>query len=57
MAQSCFSASGVGDLINTDGIMNAEKCCQILICDAFPSGKQLMASELFFSVPLIPLFQ
>lgn len=42
-------ASGVGDLVNIDGIMNSKKeYSQILIRHAMPSGKHQIGNCLIF---------
>ena len=37
----CISASGAGDIVRIDGIMNAEKYRQVLIHHAIPSGNHI----------------
>ncbi len=43
-----ISASGVGDIVRTDGIMNAEKYRQVLIHHAISSGKRLIGNGFIF---------
>ena len=38
----CISASGVGDLVRINGVLNAEKYRQILIHHAIPSGSRMI---------------
>ena len=42
----CISASGVGNIVLINGIMNAEKYREILMHDAIPSGKGLIGNGL-----------
>ena len=44
----CISASGVGDTVQIDGIMNAEKYRHVLIHHAIPSGKGLSGNGFIF---------
>ena len=41
---SCISASGVGDILRIDEIMNAEKYRQVLINYGIPPGKRLIGN-------------
>ena len=50
----CISASGVGDIVRIDGIMNAEKYRKVLIHHAIPSGKNLIANGFIFQHDTIP---
>lgn len=45
---SYISVSGFGDLVKIDGVINAEKCQQILIHHAGPSGRHLIGHSLIF---------
>ena len=44
----CIYASGVGDIVRIDGIMNAGKYRQVLIHHAIPSGKRPVANCFIF---------
>ena len=44
----CISDSGVGNIVWIDGIMNAEKCRQVLIHHAILSGKRLIGNGFIF---------
>ena len=44
----CISASGVGNIVRIDGIMNSEKHRQVLIHNAIPSGKRLIGNGFIF---------
>ena len=44
----CISVSGVGDIVQIDGIINAEKYIQVLIHSAIPSGKCLIGNTFIF---------
>ena len=44
----CISASGVGDIVRIDGIINAEKYRQVLFHYAIPSGKHLIGNSFIF---------
>ena len=44
----CISASGFGDIVQIDGIMNAEKYRQFLIHNDIPSGKWLIGNGFIF---------
>ena len=44
----CISASGVGDIVRIEGIMNAEKYRQVLIHHAIASGKCLFGKGFIF---------
>ena len=48
MVSGWISASGVGDIVCIDGILNAKKYWQILIHDAIPSGKHLIGNWIIF---------
>lgn len=48
MVWSCISASGVGDPVKIEGIMNIEKCHQVLHQYAIPSEKCLLGSGFIF---------
>ena len=42
----CISASGVGDIIQIDGITNTQKYRQVIINYAIPSGTHLIGNGL-----------
>ena len=44
MIRGCISASGVGDIVHLDGILNAEKYRQIHIHYAINSRKRLIGN-------------
>ena len=48
----CISASGVGDIVWTDGIINAGMYRHVLIHHAIPSGKRLIGNVLFFNITI-----
>ena len=48
MVWGCISASGVGDIVRIDEILNAKKYRQILIHHAIPSGKCLIGNCFIF---------
>ena len=41
----CISASGVGNLVRINGVLNAEKYKQILIHHAIPSGSRMIGTK------------
>ena len=45
-----WAASGVGDIVRIDGIMNAEKLRQVLIHHGIPSESAWLGMVLFFSM-------
>lgn len=44
----CPSASGVGHIVRTDGIMNDEKYRQVMFHQTFPSGRYLIGNAFIF---------
>ena len=56
MAWGYLTANGVGDLVRTEKIMNAEKCRQTLIHHTIPFSQRLIGKGFIFQQENDPKF-